>query len=43
VEELNLAEIASVLGLSVPRIYQLKDQALRKVRERLGEDAAPGS
>jgi RNA polymerase sigma factor for flagellar operon FliA len=43
VEELNLAEIASVLGLSVPRIYQLKDQALRKVRERLGEGAAPAS
>jgi RNA polymerase sigma factor for flagellar operon FliA len=43
VEELNLAEIASILGLSVPRIYQLKDQALRKVRERLGESAAPAS
>lgn len=41
VEELNLAEIASVLGLSVPRIYQLKDQALRKVRETLGESAMP--
>jgi len=41
VEELNLAEIASVLGLSVPRIYQLKDQALRKVRERLGETHRP--
>jgi len=40
VEELNLAEIASVLGLSVPRIYQLKDQALRKIRERLGSDQA---
>ncbi|HTM95402.1 MAG TPA: sigma-70 family RNA polymerase sigma factor [Croceibacterium sp.] len=40
VEELNLAEIASVLGLSVPRIYQLKDQALRKIRERLGSDLA---
>lgn len=43
VEELNLAEIASVLGLSVPRIYQLKDQALRKVRECLGEGARPGA
>lgn len=38
VEELNLAEIASILGLSVPRIYQLKDQALRKLRERLEAD-----
>jgi len=41
VEELNLAEIASILGLSVPRIYQLKDQALRKIRERLGEISKP--
>lgn len=35
VEELNLAEIAGILDLSVPRIHQLKDQALGKVRERL--------
>lgn len=34
-EELNLAEIASVLGISVPRVFQLKDQALRKVRDML--------
>lgn len=35
VEELNLSEIARVLGLSVPRIHQLKDQALQKVRGEL--------
>lgn len=35
VEELNLSEIASVLGVSVPRIHQLKDQALQKIREQL--------
>lgn len=35
VEELNLAEIASVMSISVPRVHQLKDQALRKVREDL--------
>lgn len=35
VEELNLSEIASVLGVSVPRIHQLKDQALHKIREQL--------
>jgi len=35
VDELNLSEIAGVLGLSIPRIHQLKDQALKKVREEL--------
>jgi RNA polymerase sigma factor for flagellar operon FliA len=32
VEELNLAEIATVLGVSVPRVHQLKASALEKVR-----------
>lgn len=40
VDELNLAEIARILGLSVPRIHQLKDQALTKVRERLERGAS---
>lgn len=38
VEELNLAEIADVLGVSVPRVHQLKAQALDKLRAGLGED-----
>jgi RNA polymerase sigma factor FliA len=37
VEELNLAEIAEVLGVSVPRVHQLKAQALDKLRVGLGE------
>jgi len=37
VEELNLAEIAAVLGVSVPRVHQLKAAALDKVRLRLAE------
>lgn len=32
VEELNLAEIAEVLEVSVPRVHQLKAQALAKLR-----------
>jgi RNA polymerase sigma factor for flagellar operon FliA len=32
VEELNLAEIAMVLGVSVPRVHQLKAAALDKLR-----------
>ena len=32
VEELNLAEIAAVLGVSVPRVHQLKASALEKLR-----------
>jgi RNA polymerase sigma factor for flagellar operon FliA len=28
VEELNLAEIAEVLGVSIPRVHQLKAQAI---------------
>jgi RNA polymerase sigma factor for flagellar operon FliA len=34
-EELNLAEIAEVLEVSVPRVHQLKAQALKQVREAL--------
>lgn len=33
VEELNLAEIAAVLSVSVPRVHQLKAAALEKIRE----------
>lgn len=36
VEELNLAEIAQVLEVSVPRVHQLKAQALDKLRTALG-------
>ena len=35
VEELNLAEIAEVLQVSVPRIHQLKAQAIDKLRASL--------
>lgn len=35
VEELNLAEIAEVLQVSVPRVHQLKAQALGKLRESM--------
>jgi RNA polymerase sigma factor for flagellar operon FliA len=35
VEELNLAEIAQVLNVSIPRVHQLKAQALGKLREAL--------
>lgn len=35
VEELNLAEIAEVLQVSVPRVHQLKAQAIGKLRESL--------
>jgi RNA polymerase sigma factor FliA len=35
VEELNLAEIAEVLQVSVPRIHQLKAQALAQLRTAL--------
>lgn len=35
VEEFNLAEIAAILGVTVPRVHQLKDQALRKLKEEL--------
>lgn len=36
VEELNLAEIAAVLEVSVPRVHQLKAQALDRMRSALG-------
>jgi RNA polymerase sigma factor for flagellar operon FliA len=35
VEELNLAEIAETLQVSIPRVHQLKAQALDKLRARL--------
>lgn len=35
VEELNLSEIASVLAVSVPRVHQLKAQALDRLRVAL--------
>ena len=35
VEELNLAEIAEVLQVSIPRVHQLKAQALEKLRAKL--------
>jgi len=36
VEDMNLAEIAGVLEVSVPRVHQLKAQALDKLRSHLG-------
>ena len=43
VEELNLTEIAEVLEVSVPRIHQLKTQALVKLRDAMrdGDVADP--
>ena len=35
VEELNLSEIAEVLGVSIPRVHQLKAQALDQLRKGL--------
>ncbi len=35
VEELNLAEIAAVLGVSVPRVHQLKAAALTQMRKTM--------
>jgi RNA polymerase sigma factor for flagellar operon FliA len=35
VEELNLAEIAETLQVSVPRVHQLKAQALERLRAAL--------
>ncbi|MFC3098943.1 sigma-70 family RNA polymerase sigma factor [Alteraurantiacibacter palmitatis] len=37
VEELNLTEIAEVLEVSVPRVHQLKTQALVKLRDLMQE------
>ena len=39
VEELNLTEIAGVLEVSVPRVHQLKTQALMKLRDLMQEPA----
>ena len=39
VEELNLAEIAEVLSVSIPRVHQLKAQALDKLRAALADIA----
>lgn len=39
VEELNLAEIAQVLQVSIPRVHQLKAQALSKLKGDLTEIA----
>lgn len=39
VEELNLAEIAAVINVSVPRVHQLKAQALDRLRVVLGDEA----
>lgn len=35
VEELNLSEIAGVLSVSIPRVHQLKAQALDRLRASL--------
>ncbi len=35
VEELNLAEIAETLSVSVPRVHQLKAQAIERLREAM--------
>lgn len=40
VEELNLTEISQVLEVSVPRVHQLKAQALLKLREIMEREAA---
>ena len=35
VEEMNLAEIAGVLEVSIPRVHQIKAQALERLKEAL--------
>ena len=37
VEELNLAEIAETLTVSVPRVHQLKAQAIEKLQAALAD------
>jgi len=37
---LNLTEIAQVLEVSVPRVHQLKSEALVKLRDLMARDAA---
>ncbi len=39
VEELNLSEIAEVLSVSIPRVHQLKAQALERLRAALADVA----
>jgi RNA polymerase sigma factor for flagellar operon FliA len=39
VEELNLSEIAQVLSVSIPRVHQLKAQALNQLRKELADVA----
>ena len=41
VEDLNLTEIAAVLEVSVPRVHQLRSQALEKLRIALADVLAP--
>ena len=43
VEELNLSEIGAVLGVTAPRVHQLKDQALQSIRKHMIDDMATGS
>ena len=38
VEELNLAEIAAVLEVSIPRVHQLKAEALKRSKAALEGD-----
>lgn len=40
VEELNLTEIAEVLEVSVPRVHQLRGQALKKLKDLMDADAS---
>ncbi len=40
IEELNLSEIAAILGVTVPRVHQLKDQALNRIRKTMLEEEA---
>jgi RNA polymerase sigma factor for flagellar operon FliA len=39
VEEMNLTEIAQTLDVSVPRVHQLRGQALKKLKELMSENA----
>lgn len=34
-EELNLSEIAETIGVSIPRVHQLKAQAIERLRAAL--------
>ncbi len=38
VEELNLSEIGAVLGVTPPRVHQIKDQALQVIRQYMLQD-----